>query len=79
MKHLKLFENWAENEETQEASYMYDADNLADPSEEPAQTYAGDYEEETPEEETADFKAEYDPYDYEAEEAEEEEGETEEE
>ena len=72
MKHLKLFENWAETGETEETSYMYDADNLADAAEDAAPKYAEDFQEETPEEETADFKAEYDPYDFESEEAEEE-------
>ena len=77
MKHIKLFETWDVKEESQ---FMYDIDNLADPTEDSLPTYAKDFNEETPEEEEADFKAEYDPYDYEAEEAEEvEEGESEEE
>jgi hypothetical protein len=74
MKHIKLFENWGVKEESQ---FMYDIDNLADPSEDSLPTYAKDFDEETPEEEEADFKAEYDPYDYEAEEAEESESEEE--
>jgi len=77
MKHIKLFESWDDVKE--ETQFMYDADNLVDPNEGPSPSYAEDFEEETPEEEEAEFKAEYDPYDYEAEEAEEEEGETEEE
>ena len=75
MKYIKLFENWGVKEDT---SFMYDVDNLANPSEEEETTeYAGDFEEKTPEDEEEAIKAEYDPYDYESEEAEEMESEEE--
>ena len=52
MKHIKLFETWDVKEESQ---FMYDIDNLADPTEDSLPTYAKDFNEETPEEEEADL------------------------